>query len=180
MKYVSQSKIFAPNVLWLVGKYLIFIILWKMSEVYAWNKKKNMCTWNERSTGKLLTHCLNTLTRVCLCCTASVTPRYVTLEMLIFLQNACWTKNSVSFLDSPGCRFASTLLEVTLLPHECYVPWQKWKSWMCKDQVRKKSSMLAFRNGFAPVDTSPLKSWGYVLIAFAGIAALQIGDNIVS
>lgn len=58
MKYVSQSKVFAPNVLWPVGKYLIFIILWKMSEVYAWNKRKNVCTWNERSTGKLLTSVL--------------------------------------------------------------------------------------------------------------------------
>lgn len=151
-----------------------------MSEVYAWNKRKNVCTWNERSTGKLLTLCLNGLTRVCLCCTASATSRCVALEILIFLQNACWAKNSVSSLDSPVCQFASSLLEITLLPCEFYVPWQKQKSCMCKVQVRKKSSMLAFWNGFTPVDTSPLKSWGYVLIAFAGIAALQIGDDIVS
>lgn len=122
-------------------KEIIFIILWKMSAVYAWNKRKSMCAWNECSTGKLLTPCLNSLTRVCLCCTASVTPSCVVLETLIFLQNACRTMNAIFSLDSPICQFASGRLEITLVAHGFYVPWLQWKSQMWKDWVRKKSSI---------------------------------------
>lgn len=131
-----------------------------MIAVYAWNKRKSMCALHECSTGKLLTHWLNTLTRVCLCWTASVAHRCVALETLIFLQNACWTVNAISYLDSPVCQVGSGCSEITLVTHGYYEPWLKWKSQMCKDQLRKKSSMPAFRNAFMPVDILPVKVLG--------------------
>lgn len=132
-----RQKVFDPHLLWQLRKYLIFIILWKMIAVYAWTKRKSMCALDECSTGKLLTQWLNSLTRVCLYWTASVTPSCVVLETLIFLQNACWSVNVISPLDSPVCQFPSGCLENTPVAHGCYVPWLKWKSQMCKDQLRK-------------------------------------------
>ena len=101
-----------------------------------------MCTWNEHSTEKLLTPWLSSLTRVCLCCTASDAPRCVVLETLIVLQNACWTMNAVSSLDSPVCQFAGGQMEITVVTHRCYVLCLKWKSQTCKDQVRKNHRII--------------------------------------
>lgn len=120
-------------------------------------------------------------TRLCLCRTASFIPGCVVLETLIFLQNAYRTVNGVSSLDSPVCLFASGQLEITP-SHTVFMYLGRNGNHRC---VRTKSGRSPpcppFRNGFTPVDTRPpSKSWGYVLIDFAGIAALQIGDNIVS
>lgn len=100
-------------------------------------------------------HWLNSLTRVCLCATASVTPTWVVLETVIFLQNVCGTTHGISTVGSPVCQLAGGHLEMTLV---AWVPctlaeMEITMCKMCKDQVRKKSSMLAFRNGSMPIDT---------------------------
>lgn len=87
-------------------------------------------------------------TRLCLCRTASFIPGCAVLETLVFLQNAYRTVNGVSSLDSPVCLFASGQLEITPVAHGFYVPWLKWESQMCKDQVRKKSSMSSIQEWF--------------------------------
>lgn len=94
---------------------------------------------------------LNSLIRVCLCTTASLTPVWVVLEIVIFLQNACRTTHGISSVGSP----VSNLLEMTLVAQvPCILAEMEMTMCkMCKEQVRKKSSMLTFRNASMPVDT---------------------------
>lgn len=75
MKYLSQSKAFAPNLLW-PGRKTCFSFFCERSILSVWNKRKKK-KYELGMNAAQGNHWLNSLTRVCLCATASVTPTWV-------------------------------------------------------------------------------------------------------